>query len=366
MGPLHGIRVFELAGLAPGPFGSMLLADLGAEVIRVDRRSTPEDAPAYETLDRGRQVVEVDLESAEGVVDVTRLATRADVFVEGFRPGVAERLGVGLEKLLAANQRLIYGRMTGWGQEGPLARSAGHDINYIALAGLLEPLGSPDKRPRAPMNVLGDFAGGGMMLALGVLAALVERESSGRGQVIDVAMIDRSSLLTTYMRSLAHAGVWSNRPGTNLLDGAAPFYDTYETADGKWVAVGCIEPQFYAEFIELLGVVKSGLGGQLDASSWSSNREISAARFLERTRDEWQIVFDGSNACVTPVLAPHQTASHPHNLARSAFHAVDGYEQPAPAPRFGRSELSQPRGRVFGVEDASEVATRWAHEDGVA
>lgn len=362
MGPLSGVRVVEMAGLAPGPFGCMLLADLGADVIRIDRKAVADEVPAFGTLDRGRRIVEVDLKSAEGPAVVKRLAACADIFVEGFRPGVAERLGIGPEDLLSINERLIYGRMTGWGQQGPLAQRAGHDINYIALAGLLEPIGHPGERPRPPMNVLGDFAGGGMLLALGVLAALVERSSSGSGQIVDAAMIDGSSLLTTYMRGLGHAGLWSQDPGTNLLDGAAPFYDTYETADGRWVAVGCIEPKFYAEFVERMGISDVDVGAQNVESSWPSTRRLFAARFLEKSRDGWEATFAGTDACVTPVLAPHESPEHPHNLARQAFHSIGGYEQPAPAPRFSRTELQVPT-EVDRNEDVERIASRWESDD---
>ncbi|GIF14730.1 CaiB/BaiF CoA transferase family protein [Actinoplanes teichomyceticus] len=345
MTALTGIRVVELAGLAPGPFGCMVLADLGADVVLVDRPGgagplVPPDGP----LQRGRRTVTLDLKSEAGVADLLRLAERADVLVEGYRPGVAERLGFGPRRCAELNPGLIYARITGWGQDGPLAAAAGHDIDYLAVAGALDPLGRPGQRPHAPINLLADFAGGGMLLAVGVLAALVERGRSGRGQVVDAAMVDGSALLTAFLHGMIGAGRWTGARGENLLDGGAPFYDTYRTADGGHVAVGALEPQFYAALLTGLGLDGDpDLPAQYDHRSWPRLRQVFAERFGSRTRDEWAEIFAGLDACVSPVLAPAEAPEHPHNRARSAFVEVGGQLQPAPAPRFGRTPASVPR-----------------------
>jgi alpha-methylacyl-CoA racemase len=332
-GPLAGVRVVELAGLAPAPFGCMVLADLGADVVLVDRPggSYPPPGP----LQRGRRTVTLDLKTEAGVASLRQLSARADVFVEGFRPGVAERLGFGPSAMSKINPRLVYARMTGWGQHGPLAARAGHDIDYIAVAGALEPLGT------APLNLLGDFAGGGMLLAVGILAALLERASSGQGQVIDVAMVDGSALLTTFLHGMLSAGLWPHPRGGNLLDGGAPFYDTYETSDGALMAVGALEPAFYAALLDGLGLT-GPLPAQYDRDGWPALRAQFAARFASRTRDEWTAVFAGTDACVAPVLSPREAPAHPHNRARETFVEVDGVTQPAPAPRFGRTPAPAP------------------------
>nr|WP_296069351.1 CaiB/BaiF CoA-transferase family protein [uncultured Actinoplanes sp.] len=332
MTPLHDVRVVELAGLAPGPFGCMVLADLGADVIRVDRPGAVSEGP----LQRGRRTVTLDLKSASGLADLLSLVTAADVLVEGYRPGVAERLGFGPAACEEVNPRLVYARMTGWGQDGPLAARAGHDINYIAVAGALEPLDSP------PMNLLGDFGGGGMLLAVGVLAALLERSRSGRGQVVDVAMVDGSALLTSFLHGLLASGMWSHPRGENLLDGGAPFYATYATSDGRSVAVGALEPPFYHALLDGLDLAGAGLPPQYDREGWPVLREAFTARFRTRTRDEWATVFAGRDACVTPVLSPGEAPAHPHNQARGTFAPVGGLLQPAPAPRFGRTPLPCP------------------------
>ncbi|MEV4703057.1 CaiB/BaiF CoA-transferase family protein [Actinoplanes sp. NPDC049316] len=341
-GPLAGVRVVELAGLAPGPFGCMVLADLGADVVCVDRPGGP-GLPQSAALRRGRRVVTVDLRSPGGVADVLRLAGRADVFVEGFRPGVAERLGLGPQECRDRNPRLVYARMTGWGQDGPLAGRAGHDIGYIAVAGALEPLGRAGQAPHAPINLLGDFAGGGMLLAVGVLAALLERERSGVGQVVDAAMVDGSALLTTFLHGMAAEGRWPGPRGTNLLDGGAPFYDTYATADGGFMAVGALEPQFYAALLAGLGLDGDPeLPDRDDPAGWDTLRRRFAERFAQRTRDEWSEVFAGVDACVTPVLSPAEAPGHPHNRARGTFVTVGDQVQPAPAPRFSRTPAAEP------------------------
>jgi crotonobetainyl-CoA:carnitine CoA-transferase CaiB-like acyl-CoA transferase len=339
-GPLAGVRVVELAGLAPGPFGCMVLADLGADVVRVDRPSSPSpDGP----IQRGRRATVLDLKSAGGVADLLRLVDRADVLVEGYRPGVAERLGFGPPVCLGRNPRLVYARMTGWGQDGPLAARAGHDIDYLAVSGALEPLGPADSRPHAPMNLLGDFGGGGMLLAVGVLAALLERERSGVGQVVDAAMVDGSALLTTFLHGMLAAGAWTGARGRNLLDGGAPFYDTYRTADGGYMAVGALEPAFYAALLAGLGLDgDADLPDQYDRAGWPELRRRFAERFAQRSRAEWTVIFADVDACVTPVLAPTEAYRHPHNAARRTFVEVGGIRQPAPAPRFSRTPPAVP------------------------
>ncbi len=341
MGPLHGVKVLEIAALAAAPFGCMVLADLGAEVLRVDRAAPGLGAP----LGRHRRSVVADLKHPDGVAAVLRLAEAADVLVEGFRPGVVERIGIGPDACLARNPRLVYARMTGWGQTGPMAPRAGHDINYISIAGALEPIGRAGERPVPPLNLVGDFGGGGLLLALGVVAALYERERSGAGQVVDVAMLDGAALLTTFLHGMKAGGMWSEPRGENLLDGGAPFYDTYETSDGRYVAVGALEPQFYAELLAGLELDGADLPSQRDKARWPELRQRFAAAFASRTRDEWAARFAGTDACVTPVLAPDEAASHPHNDARGVF--TDG--RPAPAPRFSRTppEPAVPAGEAW-------------------
>jgi crotonobetainyl-CoA:carnitine CoA-transferase CaiB-like acyl-CoA transferase len=338
-GPLTGVRVVELAGQAPGPFGCMVLADLGADVVRVDRPGPCPEGP----LQRGRRVTVLDLKSPDGVAGLLRLVDRADVLVEGYRPGVAERLGFGPPVCLDRNPRLVYARMTGWGQDGPLAERAGHDIDYLAVSGALEPLGRVDDRPHAPINLLGDFGGGGMLLAVGVLAALLERERSGAGQIVDAAMVDGSALLTALLHGMLAAGTWGEPRGENLLDGGAPFYDTYRTADGGFVAVGALEPRFYAALLTGLGLAALDLPDQYDRSGWPELRRMFADRFARRTRAEWTAVFADTDACVAPVLAPAEAHRHPHNAMRGTFVEVGGIRQPAPAPRFSRTPAAVPR-----------------------
>lgn len=360
MGPLTGVRVVEIASLAPAPFGAMILADMGAEVIRVDRANgsggiTPPSGP----LDRGRRTVAVNLKDPEGVKAVQKLIENADVFIEGFRPGVAERLGIGPDVLLEINPKLVYGRMTGWGQQGPLAPRAGHDINYIAVAGALEPIGRAGERPHAPLNLLGDFGGGGLMLALGIVSALFERGQSGEGQVVDAAMVDGAALLTTFMHGMHASGMWEGERGTNALDGAAPFYDTYETFDGKFVAVGCVELQFYGQLLEQLGLTDPDLPFQLDATAWPDLKKMIGDAFKEKTRAEWAEIFADSDACVSPVLSPWEAHEHPHNKARGAFIEVDGVIQPAPAPRFSRTESAHPVPMDAGGRDVAKTLGDW-------
>jgi alpha-methylacyl-CoA racemase len=344
MGPLDGIRVIELASLAPAPFGCMILSDLGADVLRVERPAScvPGLPEPVDPLTRGRTSIGLNLKDPAGVDLLLRLVESADVLVEGFRPGVTERLGFGPPVCAERNPGLIYARMTGWGQEGPLAATAGHDIDYIGISGALHPIGRAGERPVPPLNLVGDFGGGGMLLAVGVLAALVERQRSGLGQVVDAAMVDGSALLTSFIYGLRARGAWQDERGTNLLDGGAPFYDTYTTADGKYVAVGALEPQFYAALLAGLDLADADLPAQLDPKGWPVLRAAFTEAFARRTRDEWAARFAGTDACVAPVLSAAEAASHPHNAARGVFAEIGGVSQPAPAPRFGRSEVARP------------------------
>ncbi|MCK2217800.1 CoA transferase [Actinomadura sp. ATCC 31491] len=330
-GPLAGVRVLELAGLAPGPFAGMMLADHGADVLRVDRVKAVSDRPRTDVMDRGKHTIGLDLKAPEGVAAFKELARHADVVIEVFRPGVAERLGIGPDDLHAVNERLVYGRMTGWGQDGPLAPTAGHDIDYIAISGVLSLLGREDGKPTPPINILGDFAGGGLMLAYGVLLALFERERTGRGRVIDAAMVDGAAVLFSMFYQGVQSGFWGPR-GTNLLDTGAPQYDTYETADGGYLAVGSLEPQFWAAMVGLMGL--TDLPDRDDRAQWPALRERLAAEFRKRTRAEWEELFDGSDACVSPVLSVTEAAAHPHNVARGTFTEVGDVVQPRPAPRL--------------------------------
>ncbi|MEU0164010.1 CaiB/BaiF CoA-transferase family protein [Streptomyces iakyrus] len=337
-GPLRGVRVLELAGLAPAPFACTLLSDLGAEVLRIDRTDTPApDGAAQDPLARGRRSAAIDLKQPGGAGAVLRLVERADVLVEGFRPGVCERLGIGPDTCLARNPRLVYARLTGYGQSGPLADRAGHDINYLALSGALEPLGPADGPPLPPLNYVADFGGGGMLLAVGILAALWERHSSGRGQVVDAAMTEGAALITAILHGLRDQGLWQVRRGGNLFDGSAPFYTTYACADGRFVAVGAIEPQFWAQTLSGLGLATGDLPAQHDRAAWPAVKARLASVFATRTRDEWASVFEGTDACVTPVLSPFEAHMHPHNFARGTFTEVAGQLQPSPAPRLSRT-----------------------------
>jgi len=337
-GPLAGVRVLELAGLAPTPFACTVLSDLGAEVLRIDRVGPARQAAAVQNpLTRGRRSAAVDLRRPGGATAVLRLVERADVLVEGFRPGVCERLGIGPEACLGRNPRLVYARLTGFGQDGPQAPRAGHDINYLALSGALHPMGPADGPPLPPLNYVADFGGGGMLLAVGILAALWERQRSGRGQVVDAAMTEGAALLTAVLHGLRAQGVWHEERGGNILDGSAPFYATYACADGRFVAVGAIEPQFWARLLAGLGVAPDELPPQLDRSGWPAVKARLAAVFATRTRDDWAQHFADTDACVTPVLSLGEAHRHPHNAARAAFTEVAGQLQPSPAPRFSRT-----------------------------
>jgi alpha-methylacyl-CoA racemase len=347
-GPLSGVKVLEVAGIGPGPFCGMMLADMGAELIRIDRadrvRGGDPGKPPADVLARGRRSIGVDLKQAEGVDVVLRMIDQADVIIEGFRPGVMERLGLGPDVCLARNPRLIYGRMTGWGQEGPMAQAAGHDINYIALAGALEPIGRKGEKPTPPLNLVGDFGGGGMLLAFGVASALVERASSGKGQIVDAAMVDGAATLMGMFHSMAAIGAWNEERGTNLLDTGAHFYDTFETSDGKYISLGSIEPQFYAELIEKLELTNEELPAQMDKSGWPGLKERFEGIFKTKTRDEWCELMEGSDVCFAPVLAMSEAADHPHIKHRKTFVKANGMVQPAPSPRFSRTvpELGLP------------------------
>jgi alpha-methylacyl-CoA racemase len=344
MGPLSGISVIEIASLAPAPFGCMILSDLGADVLRVDRaeRCGPDAPVPADPLSRGRRSVGLNLKDPAAAGLLLQLAAGADVLVEGFRPGVAERLGFGPQVCAERNPGLIYARMTGWGQDGPLAPTAGHDIDYIAISGALSTVGRAGQAPVPPVNLLGDFGGGGMLMALGICAALVERAASGRGQVVDAAMVDGSALLTSFILGMGAAGLWQDQRGVNLLDTGAPFYDTYATADGQYMAVGALEPQFYAALLAGLGLAGEELPAQLDRSGWPVLRERFTKVFAGRTRAEWEQVFAGTDACVSPVLSLAEAPGHPHAAARQAFVDVGGMSQPAPAPRFGRTPAAVP------------------------
>ncbi|MEU5726713.1 CaiB/BaiF CoA-transferase family protein [Micromonospora sp. NPDC047738] len=359
-GPLAGVRVIELAGIGPGPFAAMMLADLGADVVRVDRTAPDEfGSMPGDLLTRNRRSLAVDLKSAEGREVVLALVAGADALLEGFRPGVTERLGLGPDDCLAVNPRLVYGRMTGWGQDGPLAHTAGHDIDYLALTGALHGIGRAGERPVPPMNLLGDFGGGGMMLALGVVAALYAVRAGAPGQVVDAAIVDGVSVLATQIHALRAAGRWQDRRGVNLLDGGAPFYDTYECADGRYLAVGALEPRFYDELIRRTGLPLAGdeAPDRTDPANWPALRTAWARLFRTRTRDEWTELLAGSDACVAPVLDWTEAPEHPHLAARGVFVDHDGITQPAPAPRFSATPTAIRRPPPRPGEHTDELLT---------
>lgn len=356
-GPLHGVKVIELAGLGPCPFAGMVLADFGADVIRVDRVEGGEGFPGGNRFDlhnRGKRSISVDLKHEAGVRLVLALVATADVLIEGFRPGVAERMGLGPDVCLARNPRLVFGRMTGWGQEGPLSSMAGHDIDYIAVSGVLGAVGTAD-RPVPPLNLVGDFGGGGMLLVVGVLAALLRAQSSGEGQVVDASMTDGSALLTTSHHGFMAEGWWGRERESNLLDGGAPYYTVYRTADDRHVAVGALEPRFFSSLLDHLDLDASNLPAQGDQERWPEMRETLAARFATRTRDEWAEHFAGSDACVAPVLDLSEAPAAAHNVARETFVSVDGVVQPAPAPRFTSTPARVRSGPVLPGADTDEI-----------
>ena len=346
MGPLTGVKVIELAGLGPVPFAGMVLADMGADVLRVDRpsaaRKASEDDPSFAVRLRGRRSIGIDLKHPKGIEVFSALVEQADIIIEGFRPGVMERLGIGPDECLRFNPRLVYGRVTGWGQAGPYAQMAGHDINYIALSGALAAIGRSGQPPVPPLNLVGDFGGGGMLLALGVVCALFEAAKSGQGQVVDAAMVDGAATLMAMFYGQLAEGLWTDERGTNLLDTGAPFYDVYETADRKFVAIGAIEPKFYSGLLERIGVDETHLPSQNDREGWPVIREELRSAFKRKTRDEWCDLLEGSDACFAPVLSMGEASQHPHNAARNTFIEIANVTQPAPSPRFSRTGCEVP------------------------
>ena len=352
MGPLKGLTIIEIAGIGPGPFAAMSLADMGADVIRVERPGgsmfSNAQEPRLDFLNRGKRCISVNLKDPEGVDTVLRLVEKADALLEGNRPGVMERLGLGPDVCLEHNPELVYGRMTGWGQEGPLAGAAGHDLNYIALAGALHPMGRAGEKPAIPLNLVGDFGGGGMFLAYGIVCALLEARQSGRGQVVDAAMIDGAATLMASTFAASQAGFWREERGTNFLDGGAHFYEVYETADGRYISLGSIEPQFYAALLDVLGEEGEQFANQWDMENWPALKESLAGIFLRKTRDEWDAVFEGIDVCYAPVLSVSEVRHHPHHQARGTFDDHGDYWQPAPAPRFSRTspELRGPAAAI--------------------
>ena len=336
MGPLQGIRIVEFAGIGPGPFAAMLFSDMGAQVVRIDRKGGRQPAKT-EIYTRGRGTVQLDMKKPEAVEAALKLIGRADALIEGFRPGVMERLGVGPDVCLKRNPKLVYGRMTGWGQTGPLASAAGHDINYIALTGALHAIGPRGSKPVPPLNLVGDFGGGALYLAFGVVCALLEAQRSGKGQVIDAAMTDGAASLMSMFYAMTAMGIWKDERSHNMLDGGAHFYDTYETKDGRHVAIGSIEPQFYKELMEKTGIADPAFAAQMDRDAWPALKEKLAAVIKTKTRDEWDAIMQGSDVCYAPVLSIAEAPKHPHNEARKTFVEIDGVVQPAPAPRFSRT-----------------------------
>jgi alpha-methylacyl-CoA racemase len=363
MGTLSGYKIVEFAGIGPAPMCAMLLADMGAEVLRIDRA---EDAalgvalePKYSLLSRGRKSVAIDLKRPEGVAAAMKLIEKADALLEGFRPKVMERLGLGPDECLKRNPRLIYGRMTGWGQEGPLAHAAGHDINYIALSGVLASIGRKGEAPVPPLNLIGDFGGGGLYLALGVVAALLEAQKSGKGQVVDAAMVDGAASLLTAVYGMHASGMWSDNRGENMLDTGAHFYDVYETKDGEYVSIGSIEAKFYAELLRLSGLEGQEMPRQMNRKAWPDLKEKFAALFKTKTRAEWCKIMEGSDICFAPVLSMSEAPSHPHNQLRGTFVDVEGVLQPGPAPRFSRTPSKIQRPPAKPGEHTEEALREW-------
>lgn len=364
-GPLSGIRILEIAGIGPGPFAAMMLADMGAEVVRVDRVQAVRDNVSgshWDVMLRGRRNVALDLKHPEGVEALLTLVEGADAIIEGFRPGVMERLGVGPDQCLARNPKLVFGRMTGWGQEGPYANSAGHDINYIALAGALAHFGRAGEPPTPPLNMVGDFGGGGMLMAFGVVCALLESQRSGKGQVVDAAMVDGSAVLMSMFWAFKNIGMFDESArGTNLLDTGAHFYDVFECADGEWVSIGSIEPQFYALLLEKTGV-SAEFAAQMDRSKWPQLKEKLAAVFRTKTRAQWNEIMEGTDVCYAPVLRMSEAAQHPHNVARNTFVEVAGITQPAPAPRYSRTITNVPTPPAHAGEHTRAVLADWGFD----
>jgi len=365
-GPLAGVRVVEMVGIGPCPFAAMMLADMGAEVIRIDRKAAPGEHNPYpmlgtrhDVMARGRRSLALDLKQPAGQLAALRLIEGADVLLEGFRPGVMERLGLGPSICLERNPKLVYGRVTGWGQDGPLAQAAGHDINYVALSGMLHAMGRADCPPAPPLNLVGDFGGGGMMLAFGVVCAVLAARQSGQGQVVDAAMTDGAALLGAMMYGLRGFGAWTGEREANLLDGGAPFYDTYACSDGKFIALGAIEPQFFAKLLALTGTVDEAFGQRWDKAQWPRQKEGLAALFASRTREEWCRLLEGTDACFAPVLDMAEAPQHPHNAVRRTFVEIDGVTQPAPAPRFSRTVPPTPSAPSSPGQDGDAILRDW-------
>ncbi|MGE0232175.1 MAG: CaiB/BaiF CoA transferase family protein [Flavobacteriaceae bacterium] len=362
-GPLHGIRIVEFAGVGPGPFCAMLLADMGAEVISVDRKVPHglgiKKEPRFNPTTRSRDSMAVDLKTEEGRALVLRLLEQADGTIEGNRPGVMERLGLGPDVCLKRNPRLVYGRMTGWGQQGPMAKEVGHDLNYLALSGMLSMIGSKEQGPAIPLNLMADYAGGGLYLALGMLAGLLEAKSSGKGQVIDAAMLDGLGSLMTHQFGFIGSGRWVKERGANFLDGGAPWYNVYETKDGEWISVAPVEPKFYEVLLTAMGLDPASVPDQLDSGSWPALKKQFADIFRSKTRDEWCAIMDGKEACFAPVLSTDEAMAHPHMKARQAYVDVDGVVQPAPAPRFSRTPAAVRRPPPVPGENTDEILDAW-------
>ncbi|MFZ8956716.1 MAG: CaiB/BaiF CoA transferase family protein [Pseudohongiellaceae bacterium] len=363
MGPLTGIRVVEMAGIGPGPFTAMMLSDLGAEVIRVDRLSHKGTGHRANVLNRGRKSIAVDLKNPRGVETTLRLIEQADVVLEGFRPGVMERLGLGPEECLSVNPRLIFGRMTGWGQTGPLSQAAGHDINYISIAGALGAMGYADRPPAPPLNLVGDFGGGAMYLLTGILAALVERATSGQGQIIDAAMTDGTASLLSPFFGLMAMNMWTTDRFSNRLDGGAFYYGSYECSDGKYISIGSLEPQFYALLLEKAEITDPEFQEQLDEAAWPAKREKLNQLFKTRTRQQWCDIMEGTDVCFAPVLDLKEAPTHPHNIKRKTFVELEGVVQPAPAPRFSRTQGEIQGPAAMAGEHTREVLSAWNFTD---
>lgn len=363
MGPLKGIRVIEMAGIGPGPFCAMMLSDMGAEVIRIDRLGLKGSGNRQHVLNRGRRSLALDLKHPLGKATVLNLVEKADILLEGFRPGVMERLGLGPDICLARNPKLVFGRMTGWGQDGPLAHAAGHDINYIAIGGALGAMGYADRPPTPPLNLVGDFGGGAMYLLAGVLAALIERTSSGRGQVIDAAMTDGTASLLTPFYGLMAMNMWTTQRENNKLDGGAHYYGCYACADDKFIAIGSIEPQFYALLLEKCGITDPQFAAQQDQQHWPELRKKLAAVFRTRTQDEWCAIMEGSDVCFAPVLGPGDAPTHPHNQARQTFIEYEGVTQPAPAPRFSRTQGTIQSPAALVGEHSEQILADWGYTE---
>ena len=371
MGPLSGIKIIELAGIGPGPFCGMMLSDMGADVIRINRTGGVlpgvSGTNIKDVLSRGRKTIAIDLKRPEGTEVVLRLCEKADALFEGFRPGVTERMGLGPDQCLARNPRLVYGRMTGWGQTGPLNKAAGHDINYISLSGALHAIGRAGQRPLPPLNLVGDFGGGGMLLAFGMACALVEAQRSGKGQVVDAAMVDGSASLMAMFFGRTTDDRFSGERGTNLLDSGAHFYDTYETKDGRYISIGSIEPQFYAELVQKAGLDPVHFGDQLNRAKWPEYKEELIRLFKTKTRDEWCAIMEGSDICFAPILSMTEAPEHPHNKARGTFITLDGITQPAPAPRFSRTVPEARHGiHTAGQDTVSVLADGGFSDDEIA